>query len=91
MVATEDQLRRAVANLVIGRTDFRILTASLAILAGLSVGGVGIYLMLEMNIWLLPISQELAILVNYALMVTAGLAIVLSGLVVLGREWVRQE
>lgn len=88
-VATEDQLRRAVADLVVSRTDFRILTISLAILAGLSVGGVGIYLMLEMNVWLLPVSQELAVLVNYASMVTAGLAIVSSGLVVLGREWLK--
>lgn len=90
-VATEDQLRRAVADLVISRTDFRILTASLSMLAGLSIGGVMIYLMLEMNVWLLPVSQESAILVNYASMVTAGLAIVSSGLVVLGREWVKKS
>ena len=89
-VATEDQLRRAVADLVASRTDFRILTASLAILAGLSIGGVAIYLMLELNMWLLPVSQESAILVNYATMVTAGLAIVSSGLVVLGRKWTKK-
>lgn len=90
-VATEDQLRRAVADLVIGRLDLRILTVSLATLAALSVGGVAIYLMLESNIWLLPISQQSAILYNYALMVTAGLVIVISGLLVLGREWLRKE
>lgn len=90
-VATEDQLRRAVADLAVSRTDLRILTASLAVLAGLSTGGVMIYLMLEMNVCLLPVSQESAILVNYASMVTAGLAIVSSGLVVLGREWVKKE
>lgn len=86
-VATEDQLRRAVADLVVSRTDIRILTASLGILAGLSIGGVLIYLMLEADIWLLPVSQEVAILVNYASMVTAGLGIVFSGLAVLAREW----
>jgi len=89
-VATEDQLRQAVADLVIGRLDLRVLTISLAMLAVLSVGGVGIYLMLEANVWLLPISQQSAILYNYASMVTAGLVIVFSGLVVLGREWLRK-
>ncbi len=90
-VATEDQLRRAVAELAVNRTDFRILTVSLAMLAGLSIGGVLIYLMLEVNVWLLPVSQEFAIVVNYGLMVTAGLAIVSSGLVVVTREWFKQE
>ena len=90
-VATEDQLRRAVADLVVSRTDFRILTISLAMLASLSVAGVAIFFMLQLNIWLLPVSQESAVLVNYATMVTAGLIIVFSGSVVLGREWIRQE
>ncbi|WP_132057400.1 hypothetical protein [Halorussus amylolyticus] len=89
-VATEDQLRRAVADLVVSRTDIRILTASLAVLAGLSIGGAVIYLMLELDIWLLPVSEEYAILVNYASMVTAGLAIASSGLAVLGREWMHK-
>lgn len=89
-VATGDQLRKAVADLVISRTDLRVLTASLATLAVLSVGGVGIYFMLELNIWLLPVSLESVILVNYAAMVTAGLAIVSSGLVVLGKEWLKE-
>lgn len=90
-VATEDQLRRAVADLVINRFDLRILTASLGILAVLGIGGVAIFLMLEMNMWLLPISQESAILYNYASMVTTGVVIVSSGLVVLGREWIRNK
>lgn len=90
-VATGNQLRRAVADLVIRRIDIRILTAALAMLALLSVGGIGIYLMLETNTWLLPISQQTAILYNYSLMVTAGLVIVLSTLIVLGREWVRKK
>lgn len=89
-VATEDQLRRAVADLVVRRTDFRILTVSLAILAGLSIGGVSIILMSKMDIWLLPVSPGTAILVNYASMVTAGLVIVSSGTVVLGNEWIRK-
>lgn len=90
-VATEDQVRRAVADLVISRLDIRIFTASLALLAGLSIGGVGIYLMLELNIWLLPVSQLSAILYNYASMVTAGLVIVCSGFIVLLREWLKTE
>lgn len=90
-VATDDQLRRAVADLATSRLDIRILTASLAILALLSVGGVAIYLMLETDVWLLPISQQSAILYNYTLMVTAGMVIVFSGLVVLWTEWLRRE
>lgn len=90
-VATGDQLRRAVTDLVIRRIGIRILTAALAMLALLSVGGIGIYLMLRGNIWLLPISQQTAILYNYSLMVTTGLVIVFSTLIVLGREWIRKK
>jgi len=89
-VATKDQLRRSVADLVTRRLDFRIFMASLATLAILSIGGIGIYLMLEANIWLLPVSQQSAVLFNYATMVTAGLAIVGSGLVLAWREWRRK-
>jgi len=90
-IATDEQLRRAVADLATSRLDIRALTASLAILALLSVGGVAIYLMLETDVWLLPISQQSAILYNYTLMVTAGMVIVSSGLVVLVTEWLRRE
>jgi hypothetical protein len=89
-VAAQDQLRKAIAELVISRRDFRLLTAALAVLAALSTVGVAIYLMLLAGIWLLPISRQSAIVVNYALMVTAGLIIVASGSAVLLRERVRK-
>ena len=86
-VATQDQLRRAVVELAINRTDYRILTPSLIILAALSVVGVTIFFMLLFNTWLLPISQRYAVLLNYSLMVAVGLAILSSGLIVIGRDW----
>ena len=89
-VATGEELQRAIADLVISRHDFRVFTASLSILAILSIGGVAIYLMLEANTWLLPISQQTAILYNYASMVATGLVIVFSGLIVLANEWIRK-
>lgn len=85
-VATSRELRNAVANVVMERYDFRILVLALAFLTLNSFAGIALYLMLEFETWLLPVSVTNAILYTYAPMVAFGMVIAASGAVVLFRE-----
>lgn len=85
-VATGKELRSAVVTVLIDRLDLRVLFVALFALTLNSLLGVGIYLMLEFDQWLLPISESKAILYTYAPMVTFGIIIATSGAVVLIRE-----
>ena len=85
-VATGEQLRGALVDLMMERLDFRVLFVALLLLAVTSFLGAGIYLMLQFDYWLLPISQTRAIVYTYAPMVTFGIVIAVAGLIVLFRE-----
>jgi hypothetical protein len=85
-VATGDELRRAVVDILTDRYDVRIVFLTLTLLALNSFVGVGIYLMLEFDIWLLPISETAAVLYTYVPMVTFGMILVVSGTTVVIRE-----
>lgn len=85
-VATGDEIRRAIATLLYDRLDFRILALALLALTMNSLLGVGIYLMLEFDVWLLPISEAEAIIYTYVPMVVFGILIATSVAVVVVRE-----
>jgi len=85
-VATGDEIRRAVVSLIVDRLDVRILAVALLALTLNSLLGVGIYLMLELDMWLLPISELEAIVYTYVPMVVLGMVIAASAAIVVGRE-----
>lgn len=85
-VATGEEIRRAVVSVVIERLDVRVLVLGLLALTIDSLLGVGVYLMMEFDSWLLPISQTQAVLYTYVPMVTFGVVIAVSGAVVVVRE-----
>lgn len=84
-VATGDELRRLVASVVVERLDMRVLFLSLSLLTLNSFLGVGIYLMLQFDTWLLPVSERTAIIYTYVPMVMLGMVIAVSGVLVLAR------